>query len=521
MATASLTLIQRQIRAARDKSVPLVVVKTVDPAACVRSIEPIIRDGDDRPAPFVQWTSVHGFQAVTAASTAAVKAIGQVSPTAPIISPVEALIKAANAPDNTAIAFLNLNDFWADPRVRQAFWSLRDALKQNFRTAIVMGNDVTVPIALEHDVHVVDEPLPGPSELADIIRTSYGLAASVKVPLTEDILQRATDAVAGLSAFAVEQAVSLSITPRGLDMNALRSRHRSMIENTKGLSVWSGGETFEQVGGLRAFIAFARRLLGAGVYRPGAVLWVDEIEKALAGIAGDLTGISQDYLATLLGYMQNGNVPGILLMGHPGTGKSLLAKAFGASAGVPTINVDLGAMHGQLVGQSQGALRHALKVSTAVSQGRPIVIATCNSVAVLPPELVNRFPWRFFVDLPSDEEKKTIWPIQLAAFKLDARQPKPTTPSWNGREIKQCCETAALLKCSLLEAADMVVPVAMSARDEIEKRRSEADARYLSASTTGPYIYNRNESVTVGNVTRKIRVEDDPKWVAPASDKLN
>jgi hypothetical protein len=513
MPTATtLTQVQKQYRAARDKSVPLVVARTPDPASFVRAIEPVTRDDNDRPAPLVQWTSVTGFEAVNTLADAATRNMGG----AQILNPVEALLKARNAPPAASVAFQNLGDHWQDARVRQAFWNLRDLYKQNWRMALAMGPDATVPRILEHDVLVIDEPLPGTDELAQIVRSQY-LGARLKITPTDEDVRRAVDAIAGLSAFAAEQAVALSLGARGIDFLALRERHRQMIENTKGLSVWRGGETFADVGGLRSFIRFAERFLRVGRYRPGAVMFVDEIEKAMAGIRGDLTGISQDYLAALLTFMQDGNIPGILLMGHPGTGKSLLAKAFGASAGVPTIRIDMGAMHGSLVGESQHALRHALKVNAAVSQGRPIVIATCNSVAVLPPELVNRFKWRFFVDFPDDTEKAVIWPIHLKRLGLDEKLARPDDTEWNGREIAQCVDNAYQMDCSLEEAASFVVPISQSSAEEIERRRREAAGRYLSASYAGPFIYAGKESVRVG--ARQIRVEDEPKWMAPASNK--
>jgi SpoVK/Ycf46/Vps4 family AAA+-type ATPase len=216
--------------------------------------------------------------------------------------------------------------------------------------------------------------------------------------------------------------------------------------------------------------------------------------------------------------MQDQRVIGILLMGHPGTGKSLLAKAVGAEAGVPTIRFDSGEMQGSLVGESQHALLHALKVTTAVSQGRPLVIATCNSVAVLPAELVNRFKFRYFVDMPDETEKNVIWPIHIARRGLDASQPRPAASDWNGREIEQCCDTAWTLDCSLMEAAEMVVPIAESSAEEIERRRREAAGRYLSASYPRPYAYTGKETVKVGS--RQIRI-DDTAWAVPGSGKAS
>jgi hypothetical protein len=333
---------------------------------------------------------------------------------------------------------------------------------------------------------------------------------------------RCVDAVAGLSAFGAEQALALSLTKGGMNFGLLRERHRQMIENAKGLTVWRGGDTFDRIGGNAAFKSFGRRFLG-GRYRPGAVLWVDEVEKALAGVSGDLTGISQDYLATLLSFMTDSEIPGILLMGHPGTGKSLGSKALAGEAGVPCVRMDMGAMHGSLVGESQHAIRHALKVSSAISQGRLVVVATCNSVAVLPPEFVNRFKWRYFFDLPDREEKDVIWSIHRAKYEIGAKEPRPDDSGWNGREIEQACNTAWMLKCSLAEAADMIVPISQSSAEEIARRRNEAHGRYLSASRPGSFRQDaKTEQVEVGGRQMKVRDREDvPDWAAKGGGRPN
>lgn len=509
-AKKNLSELQRQFLAARDKSVPLIALRTADPASTVNALSQVVVDTQDRVAPVVMWDCVQGIQTV-AKNTLGQQFVQQVKGHTRT-NPIDALMDATKLPDHATMFMLNGNDFYSDPAFRQALWNLRDPFKRNWRTLVTTQPSGGVPMALEHDFLTIDEPLPGPEELSLIVRAQHE-AAQLALP-DELTLLRAVDATSGLSAFAAEQAVALSLRRNGIDLLALRERHRQMIENTKGLTVWRGGEKFDSVGGLRSFISFAKRFI-AGRYRPGAVLFIDEIEKALAGIRGDLTGISQDYLASLLSYMQDMGIPGILLMGHPGTGKSLLAKSFGNEAGIPTIKADLGAMHGSLVGESQHALRHALKITTAVSQGRPVVIATCNSVAVLPPELVNRFKWRFFVDLPDKEEKKIIWPVHLKRRALDAKQRIPSDLGWNGREIEQCAETAYQLNCSLMEAMELVVPISQSSAEAMSQRRNEAHGRYLSASYPGVFSQDKKEEeVVVGG--RKIGIRDET-WVAPAT----
>jgi hypothetical protein len=145
---------------------------------------------------------------------------------------------------------------------------------------------------------------------------------------------------------------------------------------------------------------------------------------------------------------------GILLVGVPGCGKSLSAKAIASQWNLPLYRLDLSTIHGQYLGQSEGRLKEALSTADHVapcvlwvdeiekglagatgggdggtstrlvgqflywlqeSLARVFVVATANDVSKLPPELLRRgrFDELFFVDLPTPKEREEIIRIYI------------------------------------------------------------------------------------------------------------
>ena len=137
------------------------------------------------------------------------------------------------------------------------------------------------------------------------------------------------------------------------------------------------------------------------------------------------------------------------------------------------------------------------------------VVCTCNDIAKLPPEFARaeRFDGIFFLDLPGVDERKAIWKIYLQKFAL-AQQALPKDDSWTGAEIKSCCRLAKLLDLPLVEAARNVVPVAVTAAESVERLRTWASGRCLSAKEAGVYA-RQGRPTTVGPSHRVVRNPND------------
>jgi SpoVK/Ycf46/Vps4 family AAA+-type ATPase len=122
------------------------------------------------------------------------------------------------------------------------------------------------------------------------------------------------------------------------------------------------------------------------------------------------------------------------------------------------------------------------------------VVCTSNDISRLPPEFSRseRFDGVFFLDLPGREQREAIWRIYERMFGIAGERPEDE--QWTGAEIKACCRLAALLDVPLTAAAQNVVPVAVTSAEAVERLRAWAAGRCLSADQTG--IYQRAGAVS-------------------------
>lgn len=489
-----------ELKPYRRAAVPLLAVQTADPAGVLRACLAQSKNGTTPPV--LVWDCMHGIrpandEAIDLAATLNGNADAAIATGNPAEA-LRALEQLGSNEDRPVVVMHAMVEVLSDAGCRQGLWNLRDTLTQSGSIVVL-----TVPYGWRNpwpnDIAVAEDPLPNREWLASRVARIAG-DAGLDEP-TPETCDRAADALIGLSGFAAEQAIALSLSKTGIDLDGLWQRKRQQVSQTAGLSIYAGKERFADLGGLDSSKAFFSGIL-SGKRRPGAIVFIDEIEKSLAGSAGDSSGVSQSLLGYLLSYMQDNQATGSIFIGPGGSGKSALAKAIGNEGQIPTVQLDLGGIKGSLVGESESRMREALAVVTAISGGRPMFIATCNKIAVLPPELRRRFTLgTFFFDLPSPEERACIWPIYTKRYGLD-QQDLPKCDGWTGAEIAQCADLADRCGCSLIDAARSVVPISVSAREMIETLRSEAGGRYLSATTPG--LYQSTTKTTATTKTRRI-----------------
>jgi SpoVK/Ycf46/Vps4 family AAA+-type ATPase len=233
---------------------------------------------------------------------------------------------------------------------------------------------------------------------------------------------------------------------------------------------------------------------------------------------------------------------GLLIIGIPGTGKSLTAKATSQVFGVPLLKLDAGRIFAGLVGQSESNLRAVIQTAEAIApcclwideiekgfsgtkssnaadggtssrvfgsfiswmQEKKVpvfVVATANDVSQLPPEMLRkgRFDELFFVDLPNQQEREAIWEIQIGNYGRDPRdfdlvQLSRATEGLTGSEIEQVFVEALYMAFdSEKEPTDLdiagvlteFVPLSKLMQEQIAGLRNWAKGRARLATSIG------------------------------------
>lgn len=228
---------------------------------------------------------------------------------------------------------------------------------------------------------------------------------------------------------------------------------------------------------------------------------------------------------------------GIMLVGVPGCGKSLAAKAIAREWTLPLLKLDAGRLFDKFIGESEKNFRKAVEMAESLSpiilwideiekamvagggsgdadaglsrrlfgafltwlqekKQEVFVIATANDLSSLPPELLRkgRFDEIFFVDLPDDIERQAIWKIHLNLRKQDSAQFDlgkivSASDGFSGSEIEQAVvaglyralhRKTPLTTDLLIEELTQTVPLSVTRREDIDTLRRTAEGRFVN-----------------------------------------
>lgn len=480
------------------RSVPIIAITTSDPVSLADDLGRGVADNDIQYQTVV-WDTVAGYQCSDTRTwdliQDAVNTMTMSKQKADFLTMINgcgrcnihemhlAIEAMCLMPSDTILVIKDADPLLKNPRIQQAILNLRDQFKQNNRAVVMIGQHFSLPPTMRSDTVIIDEPLPNRDQLRSV---ATKIIEAVNIDPESIDFANVIDAVSGLSYFQAEQSLALAVEPTGFGFELLYKLKKQLVNQTKGLSVHYQHQGYSSIGGLRGIKQYMTDLM-QGRHPPQLIVWLDEFDKSGINHTGDSNGINADMLGTFLSYMEDTNVMGVCLHGVPGVGKSAIIKASGSEFNRLIIRLDLNAMKGSYVGESESNLRAGLRLINALGQNNVLVMATTNSLRGLDSAMMSRFRDTFFFGLPTQEELAPIWDIQRQTYGIESAERNPISTGWVGRNVKNCCDSAARFGSSLEKAARTVIPVGVSSAREIELLYQEAKNKYLCASTGEVY----------------------------------
>jgi len=420
---------------------------------------------------------------------------------------------AEKMPAGCVVVLKDFHHAWNQKKgyITRKLRNMASTLRARSQCLIFITPQLELPLELKDDVVVVHVPLPDQTELERLFDTVTAQLDRSKLPRPE------------VKEKLISSALGLTTNQARLAFSRVLARHGRFDEQGIELVTWAKREVIRESGALEFWPAEEGEAAVGGLDLMKA--WLKKRE----------VGFSAEARAARVPFPR-----GAALIGIPGTGKSLSAKMLSGLWKLPLLRLDVGALFGSLLGESEQNMRKAIMLAETVSpcilwidemekafagsgagalnsgaatrvfgtfltwmqeHTAPVfVIATANDVAQLPPELMARFDRTFFLDLPNDTERREIFIIHLKragvpfpqrAFSLDELVEK--SRGLVGREIERAVREAQFTgladqnreieQADLLAALTEVVPLSKSHAEIIENiRKWKTEGRAFPAS---------------------------------------
>ncbi len=327
-------------------------------------------------------------------------------------------------------------------------------------TVFLVSSQAVVPRELEKYISLFELPLPDEAHIKELIgefTENYGLKPNAKV------VDALAMAFRGLSRQEIGFLLNRSYQKDGaIDMDdicLILAAKEQTIKKSGILEMVHVKEKLDDIGGLETLKD-----------------WLGQKAKVLKNLTdAQAFGVEAP--------------KGVMIVGMPGCGKSLTAKAAAALFELPLLRLDVGSLMGKYVGESEGNMRRALRLADAVSPcvlwidelekafvgisgggsgsevasrlfgffltwmqektGAVFVLATANDISALPPELMRkgRFDEIFYVNFPTEEERAMIFKVHLKkrgklSDAVDPKQLAEKTDGFSGADIESVVKEA-------------------------------------------------------------------------------
>lgn len=479
---------------------PLVLIETIEDDRASALLDHV---ADRASLPFFTWTHTSGLTRD-----------GQHSPVYQTQTPVQCLRHILS--NNRLEALYHLTDFL--PYVDQAdVVSMFKELHASFRAhrgAVVLTSPdgSAVPETLAQRFARVTLSPPSRDEyhrfLSNIV-SDLRKRMTIEVHLTRADMVEIIEHLKGLTFFEVQKIITTGLVETGNFDRSLLPRifegKKDIIKKSGVLEYFPASERMRDIAGLASLKKWLRARRASFVERGRAKSF----------------GLSPPR--------------GVLLVGVPGCGKSLCAKAVASEWSLPLIRLDPASLYHRYLGDTEKNLKKAIKTAEAMapivlwideiekafgqdadSDGgssqrvfgtfltwlqekdeEVFVVATSNDINRLPPELLRkgRFDEIFFVDLPDAPTRAQILRIHLtqrerdaALFDLDAVA--RATEGFSGAELEQAvvsglydayAQDQRLSTELLLDAVQGTRPLSETMSEKIAATRNWAGGRTVPA----------------------------------------
>lgn len=369
-------------------------------------------------------------------------------------------------------------------------------------TIFIVSSTRYIPADLEKLITIYETPLPDEKDRGRILQ-EFAIAQSIKID--NDVARDLKGFLRGFSEFEIIQILNLAYQQSGsikkTDIDFILKEKEQIIKKTGMLRIMNFDESMDDIGGL------------------------DNLKEWVAKKAQIFNKISE---AKEYGV----SIPkGVLIVGMPGCGKSLTAKATANLFNYPLLQLDVGKLLGKYIGESEENMRKALSIAEAISptvlwideiekafagigssSGHEVttrlfgyfltwmqeksssvfVVATSNDISSLPPEFLRkgRFDEIFFVDFPSEDERRSIIKLHLEKSRkfhkdINLIELVNQTNQYTGADIQsvisQAIEKAFLDQKEVLNTEDIIKEInstkamAVALKDKVDGLRKSLE----------------------------------------------